>query len=129
MQRNSRGFANHLLLGLLVTIGLGGTAGLGTVWMRHQISTTANTNRAIAAEIDRLTRLIDEKTTVIESELSPDKLRALNTSMRLGLVPMNEVPVELVTANTLERLVRRANTDAPLERIHLPAISTQVAQH
>ena len=129
MKNNSRAFVNQLLLGLLVSISLCGTIGLGTVWMRHRNSTTAHANRALVAEIDRLTRLISEKTTVIESELSPDKLRALNASMHLGLVPINEVPVELVTANTLERLVQRANSELPIEGIRLPPIPTKLAQH
>lgn len=112
MKNNSRAFVNQLLACLLVTIGVGGSIGLGTVWMRHQISVTANANRALAAEFSRVERLIDEKKTIIETEQAPDKLRALNAGMRLGLVPMSDVPVLHVAENTAERLARRAAVES-----------------
>ena len=108
MKNNSSAFANQLLVCLLVTFTVAGSTGLGTVWMRNQISTTANANRALAAELARVERLIDERKTLIETEQAPDKLRALNASLRLGLVPMNEVHVEHVTESTTDRLSRRA---------------------
>ncbi len=45
MKTNSSAFVHQLVLCLLVTFAVAGSTGLGTVWMRHQISTTANTNR------------------------------------------------------------------------------------
>lgn len=118
MKNNSSAFVNQLVMCLLVTFAVGGSTGLGTVWMRHQISTTANANRALAAELSRVERLIDEKKTIVETEQAPDKLRGLNASMQLGLVPMNEVHVEHVTENTTDRLAERAarslrDTDRP----------------
>lgn len=131
MKNNSRAFANQLLLGLLVTIAFGGSIGLGTVWMRLQISTTANANRALKADWERIERLIDEKKTIIETEQSPDKLRALNAAMRLGLVPMNEVNVVHVTDNTTDRLAARvAREDAGDRAGPRPApIAFKIAQH
>jgi hypothetical protein len=111
MKNTTHGFVNQILLCLLVTIGFGGSIGVGTVWMRHQISATAKRNGELATEFKRLERLIDEKKTVIETEQAPDKLRTLNSVMRLGLVPMNEVPVWLVTENTTQRMAARANRD------------------
>ena len=116
MKNNSRAFANHVMLCLLVTLGCGGSIGLGTVWMRHQISTTANAHRTLKAECERLERLIDGKKTVIETEQAPDKLRDLNVVLGLGLVPMNEVLVELVTENTADRLAAKAGADASTDR-------------
>ena len=109
MKNNSQAFVNQLLVCLLVTIGFGGSIGLGTVWMRHQISVTATKNRELVAECAKIERLIDEKKTVIETEQAPDKLRTLNTAMSLGLVPMNEVHIVHVTESTTDRLVARAN--------------------
>ncbi len=109
MKTDSAAFVNQLLACLLVTICVGGSIGLGTVWMRHQISVTAKANRDLTAAIARVERLIDEKKTILETEQAPDKLRGLNLALRLGLVPMNQIPVEHVTENVVERMARRSN--------------------
>ncbi len=109
MRKNSSAFVNQLVVWVLVTIGLGGSAGLVTVWMRQQISATAKANRDLAAQIARYDRLIDETRTQIETEQASDKLRHLNSALGLGLVPMNQIPVVHVTDNVVERLARRAN--------------------
>jgi hypothetical protein len=128
MKKNSHAFVNHVILGLLVTIGFGGTVGLGTVWMRHQISTTANANRVLAAEYTRIERLIDEKKTIIETEQSPDKLRTLNTAMNLGLVDMTQIQVVHVTENTTDRIAARIYDVRDTDRAPVP-IRFTVAQH
>lgn len=130
MKKDHSAFVNQLLGCLLVTIGTGGSIGLGTVWMRHQISVTAKLNRDLAAELARVERLIDEQKTTIETEQAPDRLRQLNTAMRLGLVPMSEIPVLHVTESPVDRLARRANRDLFTDAAGRPApISFQVAQH
>ncbi|MEN9636410.1 MAG: hypothetical protein RL077_4814 [Verrucomicrobiota bacterium] len=115
MKKNPQAFVNQLLVCLLVTMGFGGSLGLGTVWMRHQISATANLNRVLKADWERVERLIDEKKTVIETAQAPEKLRALNLGMRLGLVPMSEVSIVHVTDNTTDRLAARATRDSLIE--------------
>ena len=109
MRKDTSAFVNQLLVWLLVTIALGGSAGLVTVWMRHQVSATAKANRDLAVQIARYDRLVDETRTQIETEQASDKLRHLNTALGLGLVPMNQIPVVHVTDNVVERLARRAN--------------------
>jgi hypothetical protein len=111
MKKDHSAFVNQLLACLLVAICTGGTIGLGTVWMRHQISVTARANRDLAAQIARLERLIDETRTRVETEQAPDRLRHLNTAHRLGLVPMSEIPVLHVTENVVERMARRAGRE------------------
>ena len=130
MKKTAHGFANQILLCALVTIGCGGSVGVGTVWVRHQISETANRNRELAAELKRVERLIDEKQTVIETEQAPAKLRALNENMQLGLVLMNEVPVYLVTENITERMAARAHREISTDRAvpAAPPISLKIAQ-
>ena len=130
MKNTTHGFANQILLCVLITIGCGGSLGLGTVWMRHQISATANRNRELAAELKRVERLIDEKQTVIETEQAPAKLRALNENMALGLVLMNEVPVYLVTEKVTERMAARAHREIFTDRAApaAPPISVAIAQ-
>jgi hypothetical protein len=111
MKKNSQAFVNQLLVCLLVTMTCGGSIGLGMVWVRHQNSTTAKVNRALAARIAEVERRNDELTTLIQGEQRPELLRRRNTEMRLGLVPMNEVPVVHVADNVNDRLVERANRD------------------
>lgn len=109
VRKDTSAFVNQLLVWLLVTICLGGSAGLVTVWMRHQISATAKANRDLAAQLARYDRLFGEARTQVETEQASDKLRHLNTTLGLGLVPMNQIPVVHVTDNVVERLARRAN--------------------
>jgi hypothetical protein len=108
MQKNSQAFVNQLLVCLLVTIGFGGTIGLGTVWMRHQIAVTANTNRLLATKIDDVERKIEEMTTLLETEKRPEVLRQLNQEFRLSLVRIDEVPVTAAGTNPARMAQRSA---------------------
>ena len=111
MKKKSRAFANQLVVCLLLAIGAGGTVGLGMVWMRHQISTTANGNRQAAARVAEIERLIGEKHAAIESAQRPDLLRERNVALRLGLVSMNDVPVVNVPEDVVRRMAVRANRE------------------
>lgn len=117
MKNNSRAFVNQLLVCLLVTMTVSGSIGLGTVWMRHQNSLIAKANSDLAARIAKVQRRSDEMATLIQGEQRPELLRRLNLEMRLGLVPMNEIPIVQVTENVIDRMVERANRglfpDAP----------------
>lgn len=117
MKKNSRAFVNQLLVCLLVMMTVSGSIGLGTVWLRHQNSLTAQANSALVARIAEVERRNDEMKTLIQSEQSPQILRRRNVEMRLGLVPMSEQPIVLVTENVTDRMVERANrglySDAP----------------
>jgi hypothetical protein len=130
MKKDPSAFANQLLLCVLVTFCTGGSIGLATVWMRHQISVTAKLNRELGAEIARLERLGDEQKTTIETEQAPDQLRALNAALRLGLVPMSEIPVLQVGEDVVERMARRAHRDLFTDTVaRTEPISFRIAQH
>jgi hypothetical protein len=96
---------------VLVTICFGGSVGLGTVWLRHQISMTANTNRALAAQIVEIERRIAETRTLVESEQSPELLRQRNHRWRLGLVPVSEGQKIHVPEDPVRRLAAKANRE------------------
>ena len=129
MKNNSRAFVNQLLVCLLVTMTFGGSLGLGTVWMRHQISVTAKANRALLAEISEINRRSDDIEAVIRSEQRPELLRQLNLEFRLGLAPMNEVPVVHVTDNVTQKMVERAHRWSYPERAGLEPVTFRIAQH
>ncbi len=111
MKKTSHAFVNQLVVCLILAIGAGGTVGLGMVWMRHQISTTANANRQAAARIAEIERLISEKHAAIESAQHPELLRERNVALRLGLVSMNDVPVVNVPEDVVRRMAVRANRE------------------
>lgn len=127
MKNSSRAFVNPFVVCLVVCIGFGTTIGIGTVWMRHQISLLAKSHRDLVAETARVERLVREKTTLIESEQTPEKLRALNAAMQLGLVPMNEVPVLHVADNVVDRMARRAHRELYREAAAPAAVTFRVA--
>ena len=109
MKKNSQAVVNPLLVCLLVSMTFGGSLGLGMVWVRHQISLTAKANRALLLEIAEVNRRSDDTETQIRSAQRPELLRQLNLEFRLGLAPMNEVPVVHVTENVTQRMVERAH--------------------
>jgi hypothetical protein len=129
MKKNSQAFVNQLFVCLLVTMTFGGSLGLGTVWMRHQISVTAKANRALLAEISEVNRRSDDIEAHIRSEQRPELLRQLNLEFRLGLAPMNEVPVVHVTENVTQRMVERANRWSFPEQSGLEPVTFKLAQH
>ena len=112
MKTTSRAFVNPLVVCLLFTIGLGGSAGLGVVWMRHQISTTANNIRSLDAQKAAIERLISEKSAVVASEQRSDLLRKANEEFRLGLVPMSDVTIfQESSERAIRGLVERSTRD------------------
>ncbi len=108
----SQAFVNQFLVGLLVTIGFGGTVGVGTVWMRHQISVVADTNRALEQQYREVERRYAEVSAEVESAMSPDILRAQNQAMRLGLVELTQGQINPVPVDPIMRLAARANRRA-----------------
>lgn len=118
-------FVNQFLVWLLVTLCFSGSIGLGTVWMRHQISATANANRLLQARIADLQRHLDETTAAIEGEQGSDVLRRRNAEWRLGLMPVTDAQVVRVTEDPVMRLAQRHNRD--LFNDSVPAISFRVA--
>ena len=128
MKKNSQAFVNQLVVCLLVTMTFGGSIGLGTVWVRHQMSVTAKTNRALLAAISEVNRRSDDIEAQIRSEQRPELLRQLNLEFRLGLAPMNEVEVVRVTENVTQRTVERATRWSFPEQAGLEPITFKVAQ-
>jgi hypothetical protein len=113
---DTHAFVNQFLVWLLVTFCCSGSLGLGLVWMRHQISATANANRKREAQIADLKRRIDETTTKIEGEQSSDVLRRRNADWHLGLAPRAETQVVNVTEDPVLRLAQRQNRDLFTDR-------------
>jgi hypothetical protein len=100
----SYAFINQFMVYALVAICGSTSIGLGTVWMRHQISVEANSNKILEASIAELDRRIEETDAAISAEQDPAVLNRRNTEWRLGLVAPAETQVRRVTEDPVSRL-------------------------
>lgn len=102
-------FVNQVLAGLIVTIGFGGSVGLGTVWMRHQISVVADTNATLQRQIVETERRIADTSALVEEAMRADVLRRKNHTMQLGMTELNGMQVIPVNQDPVLRLAARAS--------------------
>lgn len=108
-KRGARAFVNQFMVYALVAICGSASIGLGTVWMRHQISVAANANKALEASIADLERQIEETDAAIAAEQDPAVLNRRNAEWRLGLVPPAETQVRRVSEDPVARLAAIQN--------------------
>lgn len=104
-------FVNQLLVYTLVVFCLSGTAGLSTVWLRHQMSVTADQTRQHELRLAEVDRRLAEVGTFIAAEQSPDVLARRNQDMRLGLVMPRETQVLRVAVSPERRLASQRNAE------------------
>jgi hypothetical protein len=102
-------FVNQLLVYTLVMICFTGSVGLGTVWLRYQMSVTANRNKLLETRIAEVERHLAETTTEIETEQGPAMLQRHNTEWHLGLVQTKEARVSHVNEEVGIRLAAKRN--------------------
>jgi cell division protein FtsB len=109
------GFINHLTLYALLGLGFGGSVGLGTVWVQHQIGVEASRNKALEERYDAVVRESEELTTEIARARDPAELLRLNAQWNLGLVRPAEIqaisqdPVETLMAENNHELAGKPN--------------------
>lgn len=108
---DTHAFINQLLVYTLVMICFSGSVGLGTVWLRHQISVSANQTRQYDAQITQIERRLAEITARIASEQSISELQQKNQSFALGLVNPQESQIVRITESPEERLISRRNVE------------------
>jgi hypothetical protein len=124
MRPNNHAFVNQFVIYTLVAICFSGSIGLGTVWMRHQISLTANANKELEMRLAELKRHLAETATAIETEQSPAVLMQRNTRMNLGLI---SPVVQSVAESPTQRLMGK-NSRALLNDRALPVSFRLAAQ-
>ena len=103
------GFINQLLVYTLVMICFSGSIGLGTVWMRHQISLTANATKQLDARLITVERHLSEATAAAEVERDTNILLRRNAEWNLGLILPNQAQVVHVTEDPVMRLAAKRN--------------------
>lgn len=89
----------HALVSKLIALTLAllvfaGTLGLGAVWVRQELFSTANRSRGLEVKLADVERRLDEVNAEVAAALNPDALLRRNDAMRLGLA----MPVEAQVA-------------------------------
>ncbi len=105
----TQAFVNQFMVYALVAICGSASIGLGTVWMRHQISITANANKVLESRIADLERRIEETDSAIASEQDPSVLNRRNSEWQLGLVAPAEMQVRRIPDDSVMRLAAKRN--------------------
>jgi hypothetical protein len=102
---------NRLIALSLLLLVFSGTLGLGAVWVRQEISQTANRSRALVARIADVERRLDEVNAEVAAAVNPDVLLKQNQAMRLGLGTPKEVQVVRVEGSPELRLAAKRNRE------------------
>lgn len=108
---DNHAFINQLLVYTLVMICFSGSVGLGTVWLRHQISLSANHTKQLNARVIEIDRRLAEISSHIAGEQSISELQRKNVSLALGLVSPQEAQIVRVTESPEDRLMERRNVE------------------
>ena len=127
MKASNHAYVNQLLVYTLVMICFSGSIGLGTVWMRHQISLAANATKVLDARIAELDRRLNETKAVLEAEQDPAILKQRNAEWHLGLVqPIPEQIVHL-PGDAVMRLAAKRNRGLFNDGVTPVTVSLRVA--
>jgi hypothetical protein len=108
-RHGSPAFVNQLLVYVLVAICGTGSLGLGTVWLRHQISLAANANKVLQSRLAEIQRRLDELGVEVAAEQDPAVLTQRNAAWHLGLTAPADAQVRRVTVDPVLRLAALHN--------------------
>tara|TARA_B110000467_G_C18102901_1_gene358181 strand:- start:147 stop:551 length:405 start_codon:yes stop_codon:yes gene_type:complete len=109
MKKSASAFVSELMVYLLVLAGFNGSVWLGTVWMRHQISETAELTKQTERRLVAVERRLAETSARLASEQSPQTLESKNREMQLGLVRPAELHIVRIEESPEERLAAMRN--------------------
>ncbi len=127
MKFSNHAFVNQLLVYTLVMICFSGSIGLGTVWMRHQMSLTANATKVLDAKIADLDRRLSETKAVLEAEQDPVLLKQRNAEWHLGLVPPTPDQIVRLPGDPVMRLAAKHNRGLFNDGVAPVTVSLRVA--
>ena len=108
---STRAFVSQFLAFTLSMLFVTGSIGLGTVWLRHEISVTANRTRVLQSRLADVERHINETTAEIASATSTDALLRQNVLMRLGMVQPRPQQVVHMSGSPEQTLEAKMRTD------------------
>jgi hypothetical protein len=102
---------NRVILLTLMLLVFTGTLGLGAVWMRQEISQTANRSRALEDRLTDAQRRLDELSAEVATAVNPRALLRQNETMRLALGTPRETQVQRVAVSAELKLVQKRNLE------------------
>lgn len=100
---------NRLIALTLLLLVFSGSLGLAAVWVRQEISQTANRSRAFVAKVTDVERRLDEINAEVAAAVNPDALLRQNQVMRLGLAMPREIQVVRIAESPELRLAAKRN--------------------
>jgi hypothetical protein len=102
-------FVSQLIALALLLLVFSGSLGLGAVWVRQEISGSANRSHGIETKIAEVERRLDEVNAEVAAALNPSELLRQNQAMMLGLSSPREVQITRVNELPELRLARKRN--------------------
>lgn len=102
---------NRLIALTLLLLVFSGSLGLAAVWVRQEISQTANRSRAFVAKVTDVERRLDEINAEVAAAVNPDALLRQNQVMRLGLAMPREIQVVRIAESPELRLAAKRNQE------------------
>ena len=102
---------NKIVALTLCLLVFSGTLGLGAVWVRQEIFSTANRSNVLESKIADVERRLDEVDAGVAIALNPATLLRCNETMRLGLVAPKETQVARLWESPVDRLRQRRNQE------------------
>lgn len=129
MKKTTSAFVSEFMLYLLVLTGFNGAVWMGTVWLRHQISETAQFTKQTESRLVAVERRLAETTARLASEQSPQTLESKNHEMQLGLVRPAELHIVRVEESPERRLAAKRNFEIFTEEVSTGEASVQFTFH
>ena len=102
---------NKIVALTLCLLVFSGTLGLGAVWVRQEIFSTANRSNVLESKIADIERRLDEVDAGVAIALNPASLLRRNETMRLGLVAPKEIQVVRMPGSPEIRLQAKRNQE------------------
>jgi hypothetical protein len=102
---------NRLVPATVALLLFAGGIGLAMVWIRQQISETAQASRELQVRTVEIERRIAETNVQIASALSPEQLIRRNRELRLGLVQPREAQIVRVAEEVEVRLAAKRHAE------------------
>ncbi len=129
MKKSTSAFVSEFMIYLLLLTGFNGVVWMGTVWMRHQISETAQFTKQTESRLVAVERRLAETTARLASEQSPQTLESKNHEMQLGLVRPAELHIVRVEESPERRLAAKRNFQIFTEEVATGEVSVQFSFH
>ncbi len=102
---------NRLFVATIMLLAFAGSIGLAFVWLRHQISEVADSNKQMQQRLVEVQRRTAETNAEIAAAINPEVLLGQNSLLRLGLEMPQDHQIVSVAEPVEVRLASKRNGD------------------